>query len=721
MNSECSGAAEFRAVIFVEDDDPALAELRARPGMTVLDRSDLFNREFDGLQPPPEIPEAGCSMDHGPSAGNWVHFPWRSCLVRLPGPDVFCRLRSDRNRNKITSSEQDAFRLLRIGVVGLSVGHTIAHTLALEGLCGELRLADFDVIELSNLNRIPGTVFDLGINKAVVAARRIAELDPYLQVQVFPGGLTEDSMSSFFDGLDLVIEECDSLDMKVRIRQEARLRQIPLLMETSDRGLFDVERFDQEPDRRLFHGLLGNIDPAALRGLTTRDKAPHVMRILQASELSARLAASMVEIDRTLSTWPQLGGDIQLGAAMVATAVRRFGRNQPLPSGRIRVDLEQSFDLLDPAINQLPFTNPLQDPTDLTAEVPVGPMDAVIHSIRLAPSGGNVQPWSVSATDSAVAISMVRDRSTTMDHDFRGTYVAIGAASYNARVAAARHGRKAVVQWLPEGAGSDVAVAIDLRDGDEPELANQYSAMVQRISNRSIGRRAALGVRAKADLSAAAAAEGATLHIIDDANRLAALADVLAESDRLRYLTPVLHEQMMSELKWPGRDRLDTGIDVRTLDLDDTDLAKLQVAARPEVVRNLAAWDGGSALGDDTRDRINASSALVVVTGPGHSELHYLQGGTAVERVWITAEQLHLGVQPVSPVFLYAVEDSDFQAISSPFHQQLSVLRTRFSDLFGLGANDTPMLVLRVSHDPGHAVRSERLPLAEILTSSIGP
>ena len=63
---------------------------------------------------------------------------------------------------------------LTIGIVGLSVGHAIAHTLALEGMCGRLRLADNDRIELSNLNRIPATVLDIGINKAVVAARRIA-------------------------------------------------------------------------------------------------------------------------------------------------------------------------------------------------------------------------------------------------------------------------------------------------------------------------------------------------------------------------------------------------------------------------------------------------------------------------------------------------------------------------------------------------------------------
>lgn len=62
----------------------------------------------------------------------------------MPGPVGFRRLRFDRNRNKITSAEQNQFTVLTVGIVGLSVGHSIAHTLALEGLCGRLRLADND-------------------------------------------------------------------------------------------------------------------------------------------------------------------------------------------------------------------------------------------------------------------------------------------------------------------------------------------------------------------------------------------------------------------------------------------------------------------------------------------------------------------------------------------------------------------------------------------------
>ncbi len=58
-----------------------------------------------------------------------------------------------------------------------------------------------------------------GLNKATVAARRIAELDPYLPVELFDRGITTESVDGFLDGVDVLVEECDSLDMKVLIRQ----------------------------------------------------------------------------------------------------------------------------------------------------------------------------------------------------------------------------------------------------------------------------------------------------------------------------------------------------------------------------------------------------------------------------------------------------------------------------------------------------------------------
>jgi hypothetical protein len=43
---------------------------------------------------------------------------------------------------------------------------------------------------------VPASVFDLGLNKSHVAARRVAELDPYLPVEAFDGGRTRTTQMS---------------------------------------------------------------------------------------------------------------------------------------------------------------------------------------------------------------------------------------------------------------------------------------------------------------------------------------------------------------------------------------------------------------------------------------------------------------------------------------------------------------------------------------------
>ncbi|MCV7170329.1 Rv1355c family protein, partial [Mycobacterium manitobense] len=320
-------------------DRAMLDRLRADPRIEFLDRRAQQLDDLHRLRPAPDA----AVLDE---PGRWAYFPWRRSVAAVLGPKAFRAVRLDRNRNIITAAEQQRLGALRIGVAGLSVGHVIAHTLAAQGLCGRLHLADFDGLELSNLNRVPATVLDLGVNKAHVAARRIAEVDPYLPVRVFEAGLTSETVDEFLDGLDIVVEECDSLDMKAVLRLGARARGIPVVMATSDRGLIDIERFDLEPDRPILHGLLGELDVSLLPGMSSRDKVPHILRHLEASRLSSRTAASLVEVDRSISTWPQLAGDVALGATALAEAVRRIGLGEELRSGRVRIDVSGALDRL---------------------------------------------------------------------------------------------------------------------------------------------------------------------------------------------------------------------------------------------------------------------------------------------------------------------------------------------------------------------------------------
>ena len=106
--------------------------------------------------------------------GCWILYPWSNRLIHTLDQAEFIELRTSRNHYKITPDEQTFLEKRTIGIIGLSVGHAVAVSIATERICGKLKLADFDTIELSNLNRIKTGIHNIGVNKCIVTAREIA-------------------------------------------------------------------------------------------------------------------------------------------------------------------------------------------------------------------------------------------------------------------------------------------------------------------------------------------------------------------------------------------------------------------------------------------------------------------------------------------------------------------------------------------------------------------
>jgi nitroreductase len=693
-------------------DREVLRVLREDGSLQLFDQLDEQRKQLGETRPMP-------SRDLVDETSRWIYYPWRRSAVRLLGPRSFASLRSDRNHNKITREEQAKLRTLRIGVVGSSAGHSIAHLLAMEGLAGELRLADFDTVEMTNLNRIPGGVQDLGVNKAIVLARRIAEIDPYLRVVVNTDGVNKENIESFMEGLDLVIEECDSLDVKFLVREVARQRQIPVIMETSDRGVLDVERFDLEPDLPIFHGLLGDMDSDTLAGLSTAEKGPYVLRMLGTSEVSSRGAASVFELGFTVSGWPQLASEVTLGAVTVATAVRRFALGGHLPSGRVRFDVEEILDGLTPVEvppvleDALGAPAPEDPPTQST-----DPIDVIVDAARRAPSGGNVQPWRFEANDEEIRFYLSPERSdVAMDVAHRGSLVGLGAAIFNARVAAASLRKLGDIKLFPDGYHSNHVATMRLGANSDPDLARLHDSVHSRIANRKMGRPSPIDDGVVADLVHGVEREGARLRFLMDRDIIDNLAALLAECDRLRFIIPRIHGEMTGELRWPGRDGLEEGLDVRTLEMEMSSLGIMELLLRTDVVSHLAEWRAGQALGFRTHLSVGSSSAMAIVTIPRSDPMWYVRGGAAMEQFWLAAEKESLAIQPVSPLFIYANDERELLEMGGERHlDEMYRLRLRLRELLQLEDGETMVMVMRVLHASPPVVHSIRRPLSQVLT-----
>ncbi|WP_245531103.1 ThiF family adenylyltransferase [Belliella baltica] len=279
--------------------------------------------------------------------GVWVFYPWKNTLVHLLPEEEFVAVRTVRNKFKITQEEQDLLSNKKIGIIGLSVGQSVAISLAMERSFGELRIADFDTLELGNMNRLRSSVVNLGIPKTTLVKREIAEIDPFMKVIIYDEGITPENMHDFFTKsgqLDLLIEECDSLEVKVQARIKARSLGIPVLMDTSDRGMVDIERFDLEKDRPLFHGLLSKLgtEEEVLELLNQR-KSEVLLTLVDYEKVSTRGKSSFFEIGKTITSWPQLGSSVIMGGAMCAHFARKILIGDIVTSGRSYIDLDEFF------------------------------------------------------------------------------------------------------------------------------------------------------------------------------------------------------------------------------------------------------------------------------------------------------------------------------------------------------------------------------------------
>jgi len=283
--------------------------------------------------------------EHPERYGIWVYYAWKNTLVHLLDQDEFIQVRTNRNLYKITLEEQRLLERRKVGIIGLSVGSGVAITMAMERIGGELRIADFDDLELSNMNRIRTSLTNLSLPKAVIVAREIAEIDPYIKVTLFDQGITSANIDAFFDdggGLDLLVEECDSLPIKILARMKARERAIPVIMETSDRGMVDVERFDIHPHAAILHGRLSEEECKAL--VATGKWTPETTaKIMTAKETSERMKRSVGELGKTITRWPQLASEVTAGAGVVAQLSRKILLGDHLISGRNFLDPYELF------------------------------------------------------------------------------------------------------------------------------------------------------------------------------------------------------------------------------------------------------------------------------------------------------------------------------------------------------------------------------------------
>jgi len=211
---------------------------------------------------------------------------WLIRRGEVPGADEMDHLLYARHSPGV----HDRVKKARVGIMGLGgLGSMVVIALARIGV-GTLVLADFDVVEPSNLNRQQYFIDQVGLLKTEAMRANLAHINPYVSVLTDSRILTEDNIPQVFQGADVLVECFDSAAMKAAALR-AVLRQMRGTGYVTASGLAGYAENNMIRTKRLYPGvyLVGDQETAAgpgqglmapRVGIAAHHQANQVLRIL---------------------------------------------------------------------------------------------------------------------------------------------------------------------------------------------------------------------------------------------------------------------------------------------------------------------------------------------------------------------------------------------------------------------------------------------------------
>jgi len=188
------------------------------------------------------------------------------CLIRrgeIPPPDELEALMAARH----TPGVHARVKAATVGIAGLGgLGSAAAVALARVGV-GRLILADFDVVEPSNLNRQHYFTDQIGLLKTDALAASLHRINPYVAVETHAVRLTPENIAPLFGSVNVMIEAFDRVDQKVMLMRTfaAQRPDIPLVAASGLAGLgMEASLGVSKMGRNIY--VVGDLETAARPG-----------------------------------------------------------------------------------------------------------------------------------------------------------------------------------------------------------------------------------------------------------------------------------------------------------------------------------------------------------------------------------------------------------------------------------------------------------------------
>ena len=580
-----------------------------------------------------------------------------------------------RNIGLLSPSEQEALAKARIGIPGMGgVGGAHLITMVRTGIT-RFNLADFDIYEPANINRQFGArVPEFGRPKLEVMKEQALSINPFLEIKEFPEGICEENLDAFLDGVSLVIDSLDffAFDIRRELFNKAREKGIhvitagplgfgaAMLIFAPDKGMGFDEYFniveDMKPEDQHLAFAMG-LAPKALQ-----------FRYMDTSKVSFKSRKG-----------PSLNIACQLCTGIAGTEAIRIilgnGDIKPVPyylqfdpylrkyyTKKLNMGNRHPWQQVKAALikNKVSRNKPIKPEEPeipriqiQNGNIPEEILNYIIKAGIQAPSGDNAQPWKFAKSNNRIDLHLDKNADNSFFNvNQMASIISCGAVIENMKVAATRFGLKADLCY-----GQDCnIVQMDFSRTDTIEEDTLADHIWKRKTNRKLFDTQKVSQVLLDELrNSIQEIPGTDIHFLTDRLQLKKLAQLVGQADQIRAERQDLHEHLIKMIRFSPAEasKKRDGFYIKNLEAGLHGEAFLR-ATRSWPVMNVANRLGfGKIIAKTAYDAIINSCGAGLVVTQGFQKENYLNGGRALERVWLALTKHQFKLQPMTAITLF--------------------------------------------------------------------
>lgn len=585
-----------------------------------------------------------------------------------------------RNIGLLTLQEQEKLAQVRIAIPGMGgVGGVHLMTMVRTGV-GRFHLSDFDVYEPANINRQFGArVSAFGRSKMEVMKEQALGVNPFLEIKEFPGGINQNNVDAFLEGVDVVLDSLDffAFDARRLLFNRAREKGVhvitagplgfssAMLIFAPDKGMGFDEYFNivkgMKPEEQYLAFALGLAPRATQFKYMDTSKVSFKSRKGPSLNIACQLCSAMAGTEAVRILLNKGGVKPVPYYFQFDPYAQKYCKNklylgnrhpwQKIKAKIVKRMLDKNSGIT-PEEPEMPIIEPMNcDEGVGTPEI----MEYIIMAGIQAPSGDNAQPWKFAYTKNEVILKLNRDT----DHSFfnvnqLASVISCGAVVENMKLAASKFGLKTNVSYYPD-TDDKIAVCRFLKEDGfkKDELAD---FIWKRQTNRKLFQTGPVVSGLFDEIKYAIKdIKGTDIHFFTSPDKIKEVAELVSQVDRIRTERKDLHEHLFNMIRFSMDEALEKrdGFYLKNLEAGFDGELFLKVTKTWPVMNVANKLGVGKIVAKAAYKGIVNSSGVALVTTKGLMRDDFLNGGRALERVWLTLAKAGYQFQPMGAITLF--------------------------------------------------------------------